>query len=817
MGNGETQVKNSEVIVDARHAAVVSHLSSGNAMVVTRKEWEEAQASSSSTHPSEQIPTTPPPLHPEQYATGSKTIPATGPTDSTQPAAASVVKSGNEVGHPIEVAAAQDTQEPKRDGGVVKESSKADVSESDATHVSGKELVGSEVHKSVESALATDLNMAEAKSDLHAAEANDVPDKYLKMLKLGVPRPAVEQKMTSDGIDAGVIAAFHQGQDVPRSGSPKAPPPDATGAEESADSNTERQCVKLCDHPEYAKYFRMLKMGVPKPAVMIKMKAEGLDPAMLDRDPCTIIDAVASDGAAKQVKLSDHPEYAKYFRMLKMGVPKPAVLIKMKAEGLDPTMLDRDPCTMIDSVAGAGDGAVKQVEVCDHPEYAKYFRMLKMGVPKPAVMIKMKAEGLDPTILDEDPSTMVALESASNGEKKGSPMKKASPKKPTVRRKKIHWEALPASRFKNAVNTVWAATSFQNTIRRKSSTDGSLTSAEDSGDESEDNENDMVTCEGTGEKQDGVQPLAHLQVDEAELEALFVEKGKPKTNPNKAQASKDSEQQQSSKSSRKRGVMLLDGRRGQNVGIGLARIKLTNEQVRDALMSMDLKALGDETVKLLHTAQLLPTREEVLQVQGFKGEVDQLAAPEQFFVALAKVPDALDRLETLVYMAGFKEHMEEVARVAEQLKDACRWVRRVMLCLIFLFFFAFVFPFAFCFPFCFLLLFFALRFSHFALDVFELIVMSIYMLCCVGPPHSQVRNSEALKQVLQVVLLIGNRINAESKGGPALGFTVASLLKLSQTKSFNRKTTILDYIVSFIHKQIPTALQFTVSTASTKN
>jgi hypothetical protein len=39
----------------------------------------------------------------------------------------------------------------------------------------------------------------------------------------------------------------------------------------------------------------------------------------------------------------------------------------------------------------------------DDPQYAKYFKMLKMHLPPPAVKQKMTSEGLDPSILDMDP------------------------------------------------------------------------------------------------------------------------------------------------------------------------------------------------------------------------------------------------------------------------------------------------------------------------------------------------------------------------------------------------------------------------------
>ncbi|KAH8053850.1 hypothetical protein JL722_9330 [Aureococcus anophagefferens] len=75
----------------------------------------------------------------------------------------------------------------------------------------------------------------------------------------------------------------------------------------------------------------MLAMHIPKPAVMMKMSAEGLDPRVLD------------GGGAAGPPLRDDPKYAKYFKMLAMHVPKGAVAAKMLGEGLDASLLDCDP------------------------------------------------------------------------------------------------------------------------------------------------------------------------------------------------------------------------------------------------------------------------------------------------------------------------------------------------------------------------------------------------------------------------------------------------------------------------------------------
>ncbi|GMH57076.1 hypothetical protein TL16_g02284, partial [Triparma laevis f. inornata] len=59
----------------------------------------------------------------------------------------------------------------------------------------------------------------------------------------------------------------------------------------------------------------------------------------------------------------------------------------------------------------------------------------------------------------------------------------------------------------------------------------------------------------------------------------------------------------------------------------------------------------------------------------------------------------------------------------------------------------------------------------------------------------QVMGSEKLRKVLETVLAIGNIMNEGTSKGSADGFTFDSLLKLTQTKSFDGKMTILDYIV----------------------
>ena len=62
------------------------------------------------------------------------------------------------------------------------------------------------------------------------------------------------------------------------------------------------------------------------------------------------------------VKCKDNPRFSKYFRMEKMGVPRPAVAIKLKQEtGFDGSMLDT-PDAPAPPGGGGGEGADDEVD-----------------------------------------------------------------------------------------------------------------------------------------------------------------------------------------------------------------------------------------------------------------------------------------------------------------------------------------------------------------------------------------------------------------------------------------------------------------------
>lgn len=72
----------------------------------------------------------------------------------------------------------------------------------------------------------------------------------------------------------------------------------------------------------------------------------------------------------------------------------------------------------------------------------------------------------------------------------------------------------------------------------------------------------------------------------------------------------------------------------------------------------------------------------------------------------------------------------------------------------------------------------------------------------------EVKNSKKFAKVLELILLLGNYLNTGSKNGQAYGFEIGYLTKLTNTKDYENKSTLLHYIVDTIEQKFPDALTF---------
>jgi hypothetical protein len=175
----------------------------------------------------------------------------------------------------------------------------------------------------------------------------------------------------------------------------------------------EREAPILREDPEYQKYFKMLKLGMPRPTIEHAMERDGKDVSILDLDPertlaeqqtepkskpnknAALEALFANRAAALQPKTNDDvplkndPEYQKYFKMLKVGMPRDSVAQALERDGKIVTILDLDPEKSYASQTskGSADKAKDEVEekrsdvpLKDDPEYAKFFKVCSLLV-----------------------------------------------------------------------------------------------------------------------------------------------------------------------------------------------------------------------------------------------------------------------------------------------------------------------------------------------------------------------------------------------------------------------------------------------------
>eukprot|EP00833_Pecoramyces_ruminatium_P013820 jgi/Orpsp1_1/1187852/evm.model.d7180000060703.1 len=73
----------------------------------------------------------------------------------------------------------------------------------------------------------------------------------------------------------------------------------------------------------------------------------------------------------------------------------------------------------------------------------------------------------------------------------------------------------------------------------------------------------------------------------------------------------------------------------------------------------------------------------------------------------------------------------------------------------------------------------------------------------------ELKESEHLPKLLELILTIGNFMNGETIKGGAYGFKISSINKLNDIKSNDKKMTLLNYITNIIQTKFPDLLNIT--------
>ena len=373
--------------------------------------------------------------------------------------------------------------------------------------------------------------------------------------------------------------------------------------------------------------------------------------------------------------LKDDPKYEKYFKMLKLGMPKEVVKHAMVRDGEDPSIMDQDP----NKPAG--------IPLKDDPTYQKYFKMLRVGMPMEAVKHAMIRDGLDCSVMDQDHN--LPVRKMTKKEDDDEPKEKDS-----RRRARLHWKTLR----KVTSNSLWA-------------------------------------------KIDQEVDMEQIEIDEQEFQELFQAE-QDEVKPAKTVAATPAKGVT---------VRVIDPKRANNGGIILARLKMSHDDMADAVDRINEYALNPEQIE--NIIEYLPTKEERKALESYMLEGGQDAAEkfeglcecEKFMVSMMTVKHAKRKVRALLFKLQFEKCLDDILKDTLAVEAAC----------------------------------------------------------------DNLTHSVRLRQLLGIILNFGNRLNtAGNKRRKAGAFTLDSLLKLNQAKAFDRKTTFLNYIILIVQRNNEILLNF---------
>lgn len=114
-------------------------------------------------------------------------------------------------------------------------------------------------------------------------------------------------------------------------------------------------------------------------------------------------------------------------------------------------------------------------------------------------------------------------------------------------------------------------------------------------------------------------------------------------------------------------LSVIDGRRAQNCNILLSRLKLTNEEIRHAILTMDEQEdLPKDMLEQL--LKFVPEKSDVELLEEHKHELERMAKADRFLYEMSRINHYKQRLLSLYFKKRFAER---VAEVKPKLKALC--------------------------------------------------------------------------------------------------------------------------------------------------
>ncbi|XP_063808973.1 protein diaphanous homolog 3 isoform X2 [Pseudophryne corroboree] len=135
----------------------------------------------------------------------------------------------------------------------------------------------------------------------------------------------------------------------------------------------------------------------------------------------------------------------------------------------------------------------------------------------------------------------------------------------------------------------------------------------------------------------------------------------------------------------------------------------------------------------------MPEQSKLTALAKLKSEYSSLSEPEQFGVVMSSVKKLIPRLNAILFRLQFEEQVNNIKPDIMAVSEACE----------------------------------------------------------------EIKKSRSFAKLLEIVLLIGNYMNAGSRNAQTFGFNLSSLCKLKDTKSVDQKTTLLHFLAEVCERKFP--------------
>ncbi|ETE65457.1 Disheveled-associated activator of morphogenesis 2, partial [Ophiophagus hannah] len=118
-------------------------------------------------------------------------------------------------------------------------------------------------------------------------------------------------------------------------------------------------------------------------------------------------------------------------------------------------------------------------------------------------------------------------------------------------------------------------------------------------------------------------------------------------------------------------LSVIDGRRAQNCVILLSKLKLSNEEIRQAILKMDEEEdLAKDMLEQL--LKFVPEKSDIDLLEEHKHEIDRMARADRFLYEMSRIDHYQQRLQALFFKKKFPERLAEAKPKVEAILLASR-------------------------------------------------------------------------------------------------------------------------------------------------